>query len=632
MLDQEQADVLTRGGAAWNEWRSFHPDTILYLDSATLSGLLLIGANLSSAHLSGANISGSDLSRAKLDNTELRNACLDATQLPRANLRHASLTRASLRGANLRYADLSEADLSGADLRGANLTGAALFSADLREAQMSGSILADADMRQAYLQGASLHNADLRRANLNAVEANEVDLSNANLSRADLSDSEIRHARFQGAVLDDCYMRDANLSDSDLSRASLHRTILHRTDLSDCNLTGCAISGLSCSDLRLNNTIDSDLQVTQWNGDGLKVDGLWPALLLDALLQANHAAGHLSKFILVVGDLDEELKDTLRARGHTIVTSKQPVAPERSNSSASIGNRVAHAPLFTGTVSIERMRPEYIPDLGSVCYESFLGIALQHGFQSDLPDRDMAVRLIRTLTEDSDTVGFAAFCDGKPAGSAFLSVASKVGGIGPVTVDSRLQGRGIGGKLMEALLQHADQHGLTRLRLTQDSYNVGSLSLYTSLGFTVKEAIALIQIAPAANVGAGLRPMRADDRKEIEELSIRLYKVDRSREVAAAMRLGFLPLVKEVSGRITGYFVPTIRGHGVAETDADMLALMQQAARDLPASFVRCFCPTGDALYKEALDRGCRTIKVCNLMALGEYERPEGAWIPSILY
>ncbi len=77
------------------------------IETETLSGANLYGADLSGADLSGANLSGADLSRANLSGADLSGA----------NLSGADLSRANLSGADLSGADLSRANLSGSVFR-----------------------------------------------------------------------------------------------------------------------------------------------------------------------------------------------------------------------------------------------------------------------------------------------------------------------------------------------------------------------------------------------------------------------------------------------------------------------------------------------------------------------------------
>ena len=112
-----------------------------------------------------------------------------------------------------------------------------------------------------------------------------------------------------------------------------------------------------------------------------------------------------------------------------------------------------------------------------------------------------------------------------------------------------------------------------------------------------------------------------------------MYKVGRRNEVASLMRSPFRPFVRERRGRVTGYFIMGMPGHGVAETEDDAVALVCEAARQTSPDSHRFFCPlTEGSLYRKFLASGCRNIKIMNLMAIGPYERPEGAWMPSVIY
>jgi hypothetical protein len=92
-------------------------------------------------------------------------------------------------------------------------------------------------------------------------------------------------------------------------------------------------------------------------------------------------------------------------------------------------------------------------------------------------------------------------------------------------------------------------------------------------------------------------------------------------------------LLRERQGRITGYLLPGIFGHGVAETEEDALTLIGEAARRLPPEIARFFCPlTESSFHRKALQGGCHVIKVMNYMTIGPYEHPDEVWMPSVLY
>ena len=99
------------------------------------------------------------------------------------------------------------------------------------------------------------------------------------------------------------------------------------------------------------------------------------------------------------------------------------------------------------------------------------------------------------------------------------------------------------------------------------------------------------------------------------------------------VRTALSPVLRERGGRFTGYLIPGLFGHGVAETPDDAVALATQAARLIPHERARSLCPLEDGpLFRAFLKAGCRTVKMMNVMAMGPYEAPISVWMPSILY
>lgn len=275
---------------------------------------------------------------------------------------------------------------------------------------------------------------------------------------------------------------------------------------------------------------------------------------------------------------------------------------------------------------------QHVPELGRICYEAFKDIAESHGFPPDFPSAEFAGKVIGMLVSRRDFYSVAALVNGRPVGSNFLSLSDPAAGVGPITVDRSAQGKGIGRALMQDVIDYARRNNIQKVRLLQDAYNMGSLSLYASLGFGVKEAAALMQSAPGEPDGT-VRPVVEGDLAAMDELSRRIYKTSRRNEAAAALHGGFSTLLRERAGRIAGYYIPGVFGHGVAETEEDALAMIGESARLLPPEAARFFCPLSQAdFYRKALKAGCRAIKVMNLMALGPYEAPEKIWMPSVLY
>jgi uncharacterized protein YjbI with pentapeptide repeats len=106
--------------------------------------------------LQGAQLAGADLNDANLVQVDLRNADLSGASLRDADLRLARLNHVNFSNADLNGADLSKTKLEGADLRGAKLLGTKLADADLRGATVERKALLTADAREAKMEGANI--------------------------------------------------------------------------------------------------------------------------------------------------------------------------------------------------------------------------------------------------------------------------------------------------------------------------------------------------------------------------------------------------------------------------------------------------------------------------------------------
>jgi ribosomal protein S18 acetylase RimI-like enzyme len=277
--------------------------------------------------------------------------------------------------------------------------------------------------------------------------------------------------------------------------------------------------------------------------------------------------------------------------------------------------------------------PDHAPELGRICFEAFRDVDDRHGFPRDFPDVEIAIKVITMMSASKDVFGVAAHTNGTLVGSNFLLRTDAVGGVGPITIDPAYQGKGVGRQLMKAVLDEATARGMEQVRLTQDSFNTASLSLYASLGFNVVEPIGVMRAASATKIDATVRPVEPADLPFLAELSERRYRTNRGRELNHWREHGTPILVREAGGRIRGYLALGMVGHGVAETNADALVLISQISRYAHPGTDLFFLPLRDGdLYRAVLSCGCRLIKVMNLMALGRYAPPQHPWMPSIIY
>lgn len=284
-------------------------------------------------------------------------------------------------------------------------------------------------------------------------------------------------------------------------------------------------------------------------------------------------------------------------------------------------------------VAIRRAQPSDIDVCARINYEAFKDISDRHLFPTDFPTLDFATEITSLLIENPSCFDIVAESEGSVVGCGFMDERNPIRGIGPVSVDRTFQGKGTGRQIMKALLkQGQDALGI---RLVQESFNLASLSLYVSLGFEVKEPLLLLEgkFRSQPQYDFEVRPMVSEDVDECEALCKRVYRCDRTSEIKYALN-HLSPLVANKQGQIVAYTcaVSTV-GYSVAESEADMQALLLGAAAYSPGEVLCFHLPLRYAsLFRWCLQEGLRGLKPLAVMAIGEYQQPAGCYFPSYLY
>ena len=271
-----------------------------------------------------------------------------------------------------------------------------------------------------------------------------------------------------------------------------------------------------------------------------------------------------------------------------------------------------------------------------IAYEAFAGIHDRHRFPRDFPTLDVARGLVGAFSAHPSIWGVVAESEGRVVGSNFLDERGPVRGVGPITVDPEAQSAGVGRLLMEAVIERGAR--ADGIRLLQDSFNTASLALYASLGFRVEEPVALLAGTPSARPrrGVEVRPLCEDDIPACEELCVYVHGFERTRELADALESpGLSPYVALREGRIVAYAATLHEfgaAHAVAESEDDLSSLIAGSVSPVgpPASFLLPLHQHD--LLRWCLAAGLRIVKPMNYMVMGRYRRPQGAWIPSVLY
>jgi predicted N-acetyltransferase YhbS len=269
---------------------------------------------------------------------------------------------------------------------------------------------------------------------------------------------------------------------------------------------------------------------------------------------------------------------------------------------------------------------------GRICYEAFASLADEHGFPHDFPDVAAAAEPIRWLINHPRIYGVVAELDGRVVGSNFLDERGTISAIGPISVDPCAQDHRVGRLLMDVVLDRARAQQAPGVRLLQIAYHNRSLSLYAKLGMQVRGSFAAMHGTPIreAMPGYEVRPADPDDAYAMNSLCLRVHGHARAGEVREAIEAGSARVVERL-GRITGY---TTRinyfAHSVTETNDDMRALICEAEDFGTPGFL---VPLANAdLFRWCLDRGLRVFFVTNMMTIGLYQEPEGAYMPSVGY
>ena len=269
---------------------------------------------------------------------------------------------------------------------------------------------------------------------------------------------------------------------------------------------------------------------------------------------------------------------------------------------------------------------------GQICYDAFSAINAAHGFPCDFPGSDVTTGLLAMMFSSPDFYCVVAESDSRILGSNALDERCIIRGVGPITIDPTAQNLRIGRKLMQAVIDRANESGAAGIRLVQAAFHNRSLSLYTSLGFDVREPLSCMQgrTRERSISGCAVRAAQPADQDACNALSRQVHGFDRGVELRQAIQQGTAAVV-ERGHRITGYTTNlALFGHSTAETNLDMQALIASAESfGGPGILVPS---RNSGLLRWCLENGLRVVQPMTLMSTGLYNEPSGAWLPSVLF
>lgn len=299
------------------------------------------------------------------------------------------------------------------------------------------------------------------------------------------------------------------------------------------------------------------------------------------------------------------------------------------------------------TIQIRAMRQEDVETCGRICHEAFRDLAERHNFRPDFPTPEAAIQVTQSFFASPDMFSVVAELDGEVIGSNHLWEYDAIRAVGPITVDPQAQAKGSGRMLMEAVIERGkpsatanpsdDRIKSAGVRLVQDMFNTASLSLYASLGFQVREPLALMEGQLHGDVppDVTVRALKPEDYPDCAELCRLIHGFDRLNELKNTPPF-LTSFVAVRDGRITAYasapqFWPL--NHAVAETTSDMCALLTGAANLLQDDTVSFLLPMRQSrLFRWCLQKGLRVLKPMTLMTMGEYQEPRSCYLTSVGY
>jgi predicted N-acetyltransferase YhbS len=269
---------------------------------------------------------------------------------------------------------------------------------------------------------------------------------------------------------------------------------------------------------------------------------------------------------------------------------------------------------------------------GMICYEAFKSVNSAHNFPPDFASAEEGIGLMTMLLSHAGHHSVVTEIDGRVIGSNFMDERAPIYGIGPITVDPTVQNRGVGGKMMQHMLDRAAQQEAAGVRLLQAAFHNRSLCLYSMLGFRTRETISILQGKPLNQKIAGydVRLATPGDAAACNALCHAVHGFDRSGELEEAIDHKTAQVV-EHAGRITGYTTGiSFVAHTVAESNTGLMALIGAATAFGSPGFL---LPTRNhEVFTWCLKGGLRLVYQMTLMTIGLYNEPTGAWLPSVLY
>jgi predicted N-acetyltransferase YhbS len=285
--------------------------------------------------------------------------------------------------------------------------------------------------------------------------------------------------------------------------------------------------------------------------------------------------------------------------------------------------------------------------VGTLIYRAIGRIFRDHGQPEPIADEREGERLALLYLELDPQGSLVVEREGQIAGAGFLHVRDEVASLGPVVVDPRSQGQGIGKGLVDRLTAHAGRCASTRLLV--DGFNMRAIGIVLKRSFVPRDyGLRLVALGGLRGPGmmhaitpAPVREVVTADLEPIALYDSAFFGGSRLRDFRALMAAGGSGLIAEEAGTVRGYLFGrleetlAILGPGSADSPELMAQLLARLGERIAtgATIVLTYLFASQVeVVREAFAMGFRATSLGLYMVQGAYTplmRPAVIGLPS---
>lgn len=289
------------------------------------------------------------------------------------------------------------------------------------------------------------------------------------------------------------------------------------------------------------------------------------------------------------------------------------------------------------TVEIRRMTREDIAEVGRIGVEAFNDLMARHNRPPLYPDPQVGPLAATAYLSIDPEQSLVATESETVVGSIFYRRRGETVSVGPATVAPAAQGRGVGTKLFQHVIDR--EPGAASMRIMQDSLNLRSFELLVRIGYALGEEVAMFTLPGGfreeRESDPDVRVAHLEDVSEILAMDRRLCGSDRRRDFDFLRRFGKILTLH--SGRdLRGYLAQmptpgrTMLGPGGADSSESLMRLILHAVGETLGELSVILPARRHDALKPLIATGFHLVGLSNLMYRGRWQAPSGAYAYSL--